>query len=42
MATLMGKSTTPSDDWQQRLAIIVETMRDMSRQTDPQEMVRAV
>jgi sigma-B regulation protein RsbU (phosphoserine phosphatase) len=31
----------PSDDWQERLALIVETMRDMSRQTDPQEMVRA-
>lgn len=30
-----------NDDWQQRLALIVEMMRDMSRQTDPQEMVRA-
>src|SRR5438128_2541186 len=29
------------DDWQQRLALIVDTMRDMSRHTDPQEMVRA-
>jgi sigma-B regulation protein RsbU (phosphoserine phosphatase) len=28
-------------DWQQRLAAIVEMMRDMSRHTDPQEMVRA-
>jgi phosphoserine phosphatase RsbU/P len=28
-------------DWQQRLSLIVETMRDMSRHTDPQEMVRA-
>jgi sigma-B regulation protein RsbU (phosphoserine phosphatase) len=28
-------------NWKERLAIIVETMRDMSRQTDPQEMVRA-
>ncbi|MBS0262612.1 MAG: serine/threonine-protein phosphatase [Planctomycetes bacterium] len=27
--------------WEQRLALIVETMRDMSRHTDPQEMVRA-
>lgn len=27
-------------DWETRLAIIVETMRDMSRHTDPQEMVR--
>jgi sigma-B regulation protein RsbU (phosphoserine phosphatase) len=31
----------PSDDWQERLALIVDTMRDMSRHTDPQEMVRA-
>lgn len=29
------------DDWQDRLKLIVDTMRDMSRQTDPQEMVRA-
>lgn len=29
------------DDWQERLAVIVEMMRDMSRQTDPQAMVRA-
>ena len=28
-------------DWQQRLGLIVEMMRDMSRQTDPQEMVRS-
>jgi sigma-B regulation protein RsbU (phosphoserine phosphatase) len=28
-------------DWQERLALIVETMREMSRQTDPQEMSRA-
>ena len=38
-------TTAPSSqlngDWQQRLALIVETMRDMSRHTDPQEMVRA-
>ena len=27
--------------WQQRLAQIVETMREMSRQTDPQKMVQA-
>lgn len=35
--------TVPTDlntDWRRRLAIIVETMREMSRQTDPQEMVR--
>ncbi len=28
-------------NWQERLDIIVETMREMSRQTDPQRMVRA-
>jgi sigma-B regulation protein RsbU (phosphoserine phosphatase) len=28
-------------DWQQRLAQIVELVREMSRQTDPQEMVRS-
>jgi sigma-B regulation protein RsbU (phosphoserine phosphatase) len=28
-------------DWQQRLGVIVEIMREMSRQTDPQEMVRS-
>ncbi len=28
-------------DWQNRLALIVDMMRDMSRQTDPQEMVRS-
>jgi sigma-B regulation protein RsbU (phosphoserine phosphatase) len=28
-------------DWRKRLALIVETMREMSRQTDPQAMVRA-
>lgn len=33
--------TDPAGDWQQRLALVTETMRDMSRQTDPQEMVRA-
>jgi phosphoserine phosphatase RsbU/P len=27
-------------DWQQRLAVIVQTMREISRQTDPQAMVR--
>ena len=32
---------TTAGDWQERLAFIVETMRDMSRQTDPQAMVRA-
>jgi sigma-B regulation protein RsbU (phosphoserine phosphatase) len=28
-------------DWRERLALIVDMMRDMSRQTDPQEMVRS-
>jgi len=28
-------------DWQKRLALIVELVRDMSRQIDPQEMVRS-
>lgn len=27
-------------DWQKRLAVIVDTMREISRQTDPQAMVR--
>ena len=27
--------------WRERLAFVVEMMRDMSRQTDPQEMVKA-
>src|SRR5580700_8036798 len=27
--------------WEQQLSLIVETMRDMSRHTDPQEMLRA-
>jgi sigma-B regulation protein RsbU (phosphoserine phosphatase) len=31
----------PTVDWQKRLALIVETMREMSLQTDPQAMVRA-
>jgi sigma-B regulation protein RsbU (phosphoserine phosphatase) len=31
----------PGDDVQQRLALIVDLVRDMSRQTDPQEMVRS-
>src|SRR5438552_2810081 len=40
MATTEPSWAVPGD-WKDRLAIIVETMRDMSRQTDPQEMVRA-
>jgi phosphoserine phosphatase RsbU/P len=37
-------NTTPDhsqDDWRKKLSLIVETMRDMSRHSDPQEMVRA-
>ncbi len=41
MSTLTGKPSGLSNDWQQRLSIVVETMREMSRQTDPQAMVRA-
>lgn len=36
--------TTPrffTGDWQERMSLIVETMREMSLQTDPQAMVRA-
>ncbi len=31
----------PPEEWKERLALIVDMMRDMSRHTDPQEMVRA-
>lgn len=31
---------TPYNTWQERLAYVDETMRELSRQTDPQEMVR--
>ena len=36
-------NATPNDsgDWREKLSLIVETMREMSRHTDPQEMVRA-
>src|SRR5713101_7594359 len=41
-AIMMDRTAhNPAQDWQKRLAFIVETMRDMSRQTDPQGMVRA-
>ncbi len=30
----------PASSWQTRLNLIVDTMREMSRQTDPEEMVR--
>ena len=36
-----GSLVNVSGDWEQRLAHVVDTMCDMSRQTDPQEMVRA-
>jgi sigma-B regulation protein RsbU (phosphoserine phosphatase) len=41
MMESFGTDHNPVHDWQKRLALIVETMRDMSRQTDPQAMVRA-
>jgi sigma-B regulation protein RsbU (phosphoserine phosphatase) len=37
----LAEATPITADWQEKLALIVETMRDMSRQSDPQEMVRA-
>lgn len=37
MQNLMNERT---NDWQKRLAVIVETMRAISQQTDPQAMVR--
>jgi phosphoserine phosphatase RsbU/P len=40
-ATLTNESKSPSNDWRQRLAIVVQTMREISRETDPQAMVRA-
>jgi sigma-B regulation protein RsbU (phosphoserine phosphatase) len=41
-SALLDQAERPETaDWQQKLALIVETMRDMSRHTDPQEMVRA-
>jgi sigma-B regulation protein RsbU (phosphoserine phosphatase) len=40
-ATLLEDPTNSTGDWRQRLEIVVETMRELSRQTDPQAMVRA-
>ncbi len=34
-------SINAHSDWCQRLNIVIQTMREMSRQTDPQEMVRS-
>ncbi|MEO6807826.1 MAG: PP2C family protein-serine/threonine phosphatase [Isosphaeraceae bacterium] len=36
-----GLADIPVSDWQRRLAVIVETVREMSLQSDPQAMVRA-
>jgi sigma-B regulation protein RsbU (phosphoserine phosphatase) len=36
-----GNFAVQSGPWQERLALIVDTMREMSRQTEPQAMVRA-
>jgi sigma-B regulation protein RsbU (phosphoserine phosphatase) len=37
----MKPSPPDPDDWQERLALIEDLMRDLSRHTDPQEMVRS-
>ena len=36
-----GGSGLLRGDWQERLAFIVEAMRDMSEHSEPQEMVRS-
>lgn len=36
----LAETDAPAAGWRERLAVIVETMREMSRQNDPQEMVR--
>jgi sigma-B regulation protein RsbU (phosphoserine phosphatase) len=41
MNTPAGLFDKVAHDWQERLALIVETMKEMSQQTDPQEMNRA-
>ncbi len=40
MSTARGLFDEVARDWRERLALIVETMKEMSRQTDPQEMSR--
>lgn len=35
----MSSSPDSGDSWQERLAEVVETMRELSRQSDPQEMI---
>jgi hypothetical protein len=37
----MPKEISEIDGWQRRLALIVDAMQDLSRHSDPQEMVRA-
>jgi sigma-B regulation protein RsbU (phosphoserine phosphatase) len=41
MQTMPEVIDSPTLDWRERLRLIVTTMREMSRQTDPQEMNRA-
>ena len=40
VARMFATGAIGEGDWRQRLAFIVHTMRDVSRQTDPEEMVR--
>src|SRR5262245_53149363 len=40
-ATLANDAKGSSVDWRERLSIVVQTMREISRETDPQAMVRA-
>lgn len=39
-STVHEYSAWPQRDWRQELALVVELMKDVSRQTDPQELVR--
>ncbi|MHB1422591.1 MAG: PP2C family protein-serine/threonine phosphatase [Gemmataceae bacterium] len=41
MRASLGLFDEVARDWRERLDLIVETMKEMSRQTDPQEMSRA-
>ncbi len=41
MEAIQDKLAAVKGDWQQRLRLVVETMREMSGQTDPQAMVAA-
>ena len=41
MSTSLGLFDEVAHNWRERLDLIVETMKEMSRQTDPQEMSRA-